>query len=190
MTSPTPVIPEPILNGMRHDSILESVLGEPFETTDPRERTLLKFVLPPWQRPEVWEDARKRRFIEGIFLGLGTGIFVVHQPDWLPGGAMKPMGGWLLDGQQRMSAIRDFVHDELSIFDGVRYNDLDLITRRRRFLRQVFPHIEIKYTLDEARLKTMYERLNFGGIPHTQADLQHMASTPAVQVAPRKVPRP
>ncbi|WP_137917206.1 DUF262 domain-containing protein [Hydrogenophaga sp. 2FB] len=183
-------LPEPILSGMRHEAILEFALGQPMGTNDDRERSLLAFVLPPWQRPEVWEVDRKRRFIEGIFLGLGTGTYVLHQLDWDSEGKPKPMAGWLIDGQQRMSAIRDFVHGGMTIFDGVSYADLDDATRKRRFLRQVFPYHEIKYTPDEARLKTLYERLNFGGIPHTQADLEHLNSTPATAQNTRKGPRP
>lgn len=175
------VLPERILKGVVREQSLEHLLGTPIEMTHPAERQLLAWVLPPWQRLEVWDVARKRAFVEGIFLGLGTGSYVVHAPDWDAGGT-KPMSGWLIDGQQRISAIRDFVRDDLVIFDGVRYSDLDTITRRRRFLSQTFPYIELSYAPDEQRLKTLYERLNFGGMGHTAADLQRLSDTPALPI--------
>ncbi|MEG1680878.1 MAG: DUF262 domain-containing protein, partial [Stenotrophomonas sp.] len=73
----------------------------PVECSSSIERNLLAYVLPPWQRDEVWSDHQKRRFIEGIFLGLGTGYYVVHAPDWDECG-QRPMSGWLIDGQQRL----------------------------------------------------------------------------------------
>ena len=173
------VLPERILRGVVREQSLEHLLGTPIEMTHPAERQLLAWVLPPWQRPEVWDVARKRAFVEGIFLGLGTGNYVVHAPDWDANGT-KPMSGWLIDGQQRLSAIRDFVRDDLEIFDGVRYSDIDQISRRRRFLGQTFPYIELSYAPDEQRLKTLYERLNFGGMGHTAADLQRLTDTPAL----------
>lgn len=180
-TAAKAVVPEPLLRGMTRDTSIEHLLGTPIETTHPAERQLLAWVLPPWQRPEVWDAARKRAFIEGIFLGLGTGSYVVHAPDWDANGT-KPMSGWLIDGQQRISAIRDFVQDDLVIFDGVRYSDIDTITRRRRFLSQTFSYIELSYAPDEQRLKTLYERLNFGGMGHTAADLQRLSDTPALPI--------
>ena len=174
-------LPERLLRGMQRDTTVEHLLGRPIETTHPAERQLLAWVLPPWQRPEVWDVSRKRAFIEGIFLGLGTGYYVVHAPDWDESG-VKPMSGWLIDGQQRISAIRDFVQGDLDIFDGVRYADIDEITRRRRFLGLNFPYIELNYAPDEQRLKTLYERLNFGGMGHTAADLQRLTDTPALSI--------
>lgn len=88
------------------------------------------------------------------------------------------MSDWLIDGQQRMTAVRDFVTDQLPIFDGVRYSQLDEITRRKRFEMVVFPSIELPYTHDEQLLRTLYERLNFGGMPHTEDDLDRVRVSP------------
>lgn len=38
--------------------------------------------------------------------------------------------------------------------------------RRRRFYRLSFPSIEVSAS-DEATLREIYDRLNFGGTPHT-----------------------
>lgn len=170
------LIPDPILSGTTREYQIDTLLGQAEEShasdhISTGGRMLMGFNLPSWQREEKWTDQQKRRFIEGIFLGLGCGYYVVHQMDWDLDANPLPMAGWLLDGQQRIAAIRDFVYGQLSIFDGVRYGDLDRPTQLRRFRRQAFPCIEIPYQVDEEHLKEVYRRLNFGGTPHTAADL-------------------
>ncbi len=171
-------IPEKILRGMTREAPIETLFHGTPDEAQGGERTLLNLFLPPWQRPEVWSVDRKKAFVEGIFLGLGTGFYVVHQLDWAPGGARKPMSGWLLDGQQRITALRDFAENEFSIFDGVFYRDLDQSTLRRRFLHVVFPYVELTYQNDEQRLREIYQRMNFGGVAHTQADFDRVDAAP------------
>lgn len=164
-------LPERLLAGANREYQVDhlfSMRGAGLARAD--ERALLCWVLPPWQREVVWSEAQQVRFIEGIFLGLGTGYYVVHGLDWEIDGTRKPMSGWLLDGQQRLTAIDRFVKNEFAIFDNIRYDDLDVATRRRRFLHVNFPCQEIPYQPDEARLKELYDRLNFGGTPHTAQD--------------------
>ena len=76
-------LPKPLLTGTLHDygigALVEMSAPEPAVTS---ERRLMNLTLPPWQRPEVWSEDQKRRFVEGIFLGLGTGYYVVHASDW------------------------------------------------------------------------------------------------------------
>lgn len=162
------LLPAPLLNGVRREYQISHLFDvSPIDPTIPGERRLLGLVLPPWQRPEVWTVEQKVRFIEGVFLGLGTGYYVVHAPDWEDSGKPKRMAGWLLDGQQRITAIRDFMADRFSIFDGVLFSSLDHGTARRRFLFQSFPCFEVTYTWDESLLRDLYDRLIFGGTPHT-----------------------
>lgn len=181
-------LPEKILRSGANAATIGQLLMDPLETTQPGERNLMHWVLPPWQRPEVWDVARKRKFVEGIFLGLGTGIYVVHQPDWDAGGT-KPMSGWLLDGQQRITAIRDFIQDDLAIFDGMKHSDLTTAERRSRWEHQSFPYVEIPYQRDESMLREIYHRLNFGAfVPHGQADAQRVVDTPFVSGMDRVEP--
>lgn len=174
-------LPARLLAGRtREYSIGHLLEAAPIGATVAEERRLLVWVLPPWQRDEVWTTNQKRRFIEGVFLGLGTGFYVVHAPDWDECGE-RPMAGWLIDGQQRLSAIRDFIEDKLEIFDGIRYSDLDKPTKLRRFLRVSFPCLELEYQEDEERLRELYSRLNFSGTAHTAADLNRLISMPPLQ---------
>lgn len=163
-------LPKPLLRGTHRDY----AIGHLIETsgarpTIPAERQLLNLVLPPWQRPEVWTMSQKQRFIEGIFLGLGCGFYVVNGQDWDKDGNDLPQSGWLLDGQQRISAIRDFLNGTLVVFEDVSYPAMER-KDQLRFLRNPFTCIELDYTDNENTLKDLYDRLNFGGTPHTEQD--------------------
>lgn len=170
-------LPKPLLTGVSRSFSIEHLLprhGLP-NPVAPADQ-LLRFTLPPWQRPEVWTDAQKVRFIEGVFLGLGTGFYVVHASDWDNQGNPLPMSEWLIDGQQRMTAIRDFVLGEIAIFDGTRYSDISIIDLRRRFFHVPFPSIEVEFSGNESLLQELYDRLNYGGTAHTQNDQEHFRS--------------
>lgn len=161
-------IPAPLLKGSRCEYTLSRLFEmTPVDPTMPSERTLMGLVLPPWQRPEVWSIHQKQRFIEGIFYGLGCGYYVTNGFDWDAKGKSLPMAGWLIDGQQRIAAIRDFMNNAFAVFDDVYFHSLSR-AERMRFHRQPFPCVELDYTDDEAVLIDLYDRLNFGGTPHTE----------------------
>ncbi|ALN21825.1 DUF262 domain-containing protein [Ectopseudomonas mendocina] len=168
-------LPSPLLEGCNRQYDIDLLTRrEATKITREGERQLMCWVLPVWQRDPSWSEEQQIRFIEGIFLGLGTGYYVVHGSDWHIDGEVKPMSGWLIDGQQRITAIKKFLDGELAIFDGIRFGDLDRPTQLRRFLRMPFPCIELEYQEDEERLKELYKRLCFGGTPHTAADLARL----------------
>lgn len=176
-------LPPPLLNGTHRETCIEHLLEESSvhraDWEQANERRLFGMVLPPWQRPEVWPVENQRRFIEGVFLGLGAGHHVVNGADFYDGtGEPKPMSGWLLDGQQRITAIRDFLDGKFAIFDGIYKDDLAAIDLRRRFLRAKFVRVELEYTDDEQALKELYFRLAFSGVSHTEEDLERLVQTP------------
>lgn len=162
-------IPAPILEGRLRLYTLGHLI-EGAEVPVPRdgERVLLRQVLPPWQRPEVWSLEQKRNFVESLFLGMSCGIYVVNGLDWDENGR-KPMAGWVLDGQQRLSALRDFFFGGMVVFEDVTFESLSS-AQRMRFLRKPLGCHELDYIADEAVLKGVYNRLNFGGTPHAEAE--------------------
>lgn len=124
------------------------------------ERALGPFVLPPFQRPPVWSREQKVSFIESCWLGLPIGAYVVNMaPDF-----SSPYDLWLLDGQQRITAILDYMADEFPVFDH-NYSDLPERDKRAWGFSRVFTCLETSIE-DEAELREIYNRLAYGGTPH------------------------
>lgn len=163
-------IPRKLLRGTNRSYDIERlIVMKPAHSATPSERVLFGLRLPPWQRPACWTDEQQARLIESILMGLGCGYYVTNGMDWDSDGAPLPMAGWLLDGQQRITAIRDFIAGDVAIFDGMSWKDLSE-REKRSFLREPFPCHELDYTSDEAVLLDLYDRLNFGGTPHSIED--------------------
>lgn len=87
-----------------------------FKSSDPDIETLVRRVerglidlQPDFQRGEVWSTAKKQRLIDSIIRGWH--VPPIHL-------VKRDQQGWdVLDGQQRLTAIRDFVRGEFAI-DG------------------------------------------------------------------------
>jgi hypothetical protein len=125
------------------------------------ERALADFTLPPFQRPPVWSLAQKVRFIESIWQGLPLGAYVVNRVVAMDGDLRYD--GWLLDGQQRITAIVEYVADAFPVM-GYRWSGLTK-GDRRQFDMTPMSYLETQLT-DPVLLREVYERLAYGGTAH------------------------
>jgi hypothetical protein len=126
------------------------------------ERAIGPFVLPPFQRPPVWTPEQKIRFIESCWMGLPIGAYVVNAA------YDTPYDQWLLDGQQRITAIFDYVGDEFPVY-GLFYSELTVPEKRQWTNGIVFTRLEVKHQ-NTAELREVYDRLAYGGTPHDPTD--------------------
>lgn len=119
---------------------------------------------PDFQRDHVWTEAQQIAWLEFFFRGGKTGrtIYFNH-PGW--------MSHWngtltLVDGKQRLEAIRRFLENEIPIFGSYRneYTDkpwgplhgLEICVNNLKTRKAV-----IRWYLD----------MNAGGTPHTSAEI-------------------
>lgn len=123
------------------------------------ERALGWLILPPFQRPPVWSRAQQARFIESMWQGLPLGVYVYNRPDR----SDSPLDCWLLDGQQRVTALLAYAAGEFEVL-GYRFPDLGRADQRA-FENLVFPALETCLD-DEAECLEVYDRLAYGGTPH------------------------
>lgn len=120
--------------------------------------------LPPWQRGLVWSTTQQQRFIESAWLGLHLGMVVVNGVRHSKRGTLHPLSGLLLDGQQRLAAIEAYLDSRFAV-SGHYWHQL-AAHERARFARTPFTRCEVS-VWDEARLRDLYDRMNFGGTAHT-----------------------
>lgn len=168
------------------DYDLEGIAGYILETSlstyhqynrNPTSPKFCGFYLPPFQRPECWDLQRKINLIESLFCGIDIGVFLVVNNFDCP-----KIDGWLIDGQQRLSAIRDFVLDKFSVFNGqlsysnmaevnLTFANTDEVRPARIFWRRGYIHIgRITDITDESILREIYNRHNFGGVAHKESE--------------------
>lgn len=167
-------LPQKLLKGAQRMFDIEHVLTRGGEsTTMEGERQLYSLLLPPWQRPPVWTLEQQTRYVENVFLGYPPGQYVTNGPDYENSGS-KPMSGWLIDGQQRITALGAFWQNKLPVFGSMHFDDLSKSEQRNRFMHVTFPALELDYIDDEQILKDIYYRLAFGGTAHTKADLERL----------------
>jgi hypothetical protein len=138
----------------RHD------MAKRFAPLQEGERQLGWFVLPPFQRPPVWTMTQQIRFIESCWMGLPIGSFVYNQTS----DAYSRFDNWLLDGQQRMTAVLDYVNDQFPVYTYF-FSELTDIDHRKWSMSVSFPCMKTQCE-DEAELREIYDRLAYGGTPH------------------------
>jgi hypothetical protein len=177
-----------------------------FSTQDPDIETIVRRIeendydlQPDFQRGDVWTPPKQKRLIDSVLRGW-------HIP---PVHLVARAGGLsdVLDGQQRLTAIRDFLrgdfaidgsiepHDaEIKALHGLRYGELpDQVKKRiKRFTIRVFeltdyspdePH-ELFFRLNQPTNLTEAEKRNaFIGLPRNQVkDLVRLASAHGMTV--------
>lgn len=156
-------IPESWFRASTHNTTMSFLKGPSQRRELPLragERALGWFVLPPFQRPPVWTLAQKVRFVESCWLRLPIGAFIYNRPER----SGSPYENWLLDGQQRVTAVLGYVEDEFPVF-GRLFSELTDTDYRFWEMSTPFPSMVTNID-DEAQLLEVYDRLAYGGTPH------------------------
>jgi hypothetical protein len=122
-------------------------------------RTVMGFCLPTWQRGFVWTEQQNISFIESAWRGVTIGTYTYNQTD-----SIHPLDNILIDGQQRMRAIQDYMDDKFKVF-GWLFSELTTPDMRRWMMAVSFPCF-ITNTTDEKYLREYYNLMNFGGTAH------------------------
>jgi hypothetical protein len=141
----------------------------------------------PYQRGHVWGIDQKVALIRSMLLGLPIGNVVVNFPGNYP--AKGPVYR-VIDGKQRITAIREFVEDGFAVpaewFDKadrvtdaatIRFSELSR-PAQRSFEMSTVPEVvsSVKTVAEEAEI---FRLLNSGGTPQTDADLARAAAVEA-----------
>jgi hypothetical protein len=127
-----------------------------------------RYEIPDWQRQEVWSLDKKRRLIDTILRGWKLPKFYFQKTQ------ENPDEFDVVDGQQRLTAIWEFMDGELNLsseqaakFGGVNYTGLPEI------LSDAFDDYEIEYdeitNATDPEVKEFFQRLQ-EGLPLTSSE--------------------
>lgn len=123
---------------------------------------------PDFQRAHVWTEQQQASYIEYMLRGGEVGRRIIFNNE---AGVDDPWWGKmiLIDGKQRLEAVRKFLNDEIRTF-GHLFSEFE--GRMRIFQNDfVFCVCNLRTRADILQL---YLNINAGGTPHTQEELDRV----------------
>lgn len=138
---------------------------------------------PSYQRRHRWKDETSSRLIESLLLNIPIPTIYLSQDVDLDTDMDDSIPIFtVIDGQQRLSAIRDFMSGDLVLtglevldtLNGFAYEDLPKFLKRRLDDRTI-GCLRIDSTVDELVKYDIFERLNSGSVELTPQELRNAA---------------
>ena len=122
---------------------------------------------PDFQRGHVWDEPRQIAYVEYVLRGgLGSSEFRLNHPGW-----MKSWKGSfvLVDGLQRITALRRFLAGEIPAFGGYigEYEDPEQLN----MFTVAFRVNDLRTRADVLR---WYLEINTGGVVHTAEEIERV----------------
>ena len=123
-----------------------------------------KFIIQPdFQRAHVWTEKQQIAFVEFLLRGGKSGRDIyLNCPDWDSGDTCPDTV--VVDGLQRLTAVRKFVAGQLFVFDSYTIDDFEYVNN----IDLIFHTNNLK-TREE--VLNWYLEMNSGGTPHTEEEL-------------------
>jgi uncharacterized protein with ParB-like and HNH nuclease domain len=121
---------------------------------------------PDFQRAHVWTPAQQSAWIEFVLRGGRTGLVIyLNNPGWHSRrGAYNDFV--LVDGKQRIEALRRFFNDEIPAFGSLHSEFADEPDWLRQNMR-----INVNDLPTRKDVLTWYIEMNSGGTPHTDDEI-------------------
>ena len=147
-----------------------------FETTFNRWTEAYGLNLDPeFQRPHVWSQETKIKFIEFILRGGVVQPLRFNSPVFGGHDHAKhsdlPEDVVLVDGKQRLQAIMEFIDNKIPVFDGKYLSDFDnpdLVLRRTSIT------VQMNKLQTKRELYQWYLEMNEGQVAHTEEELDRV----------------
>jgi hypothetical protein len=127
--------------------------------------------VPVYQRDYVWTQDDQRALIRSLLQGYDIGLFVFVDNKW-----DEPID--VLDGKQRINAIRAFYESRLEV-DGYYYHTLSWLDRHM-IDRRMVQVCEFKNDLDLEKRLRIFLATNHAGVPQNE---EHIAKVKAALAA-------
>lgn len=123
---------------------------------------------PDFQRGHVWTEDKQIAFVEFCLKGGQSSRTILwNHPNWRGTFQGKMV---LVDGKQRLEAVRKFLRNELPIFGGNYLKDFD---DPKKLLRSSDAYLILSVNNLKTRKEVLewYLQLNTGGVVHTQEEI-------------------
>ncbi len=134
-------------------------------------RFVMGMPVPTWARGLEWDIGQKSRFISAVWSGGNLGSYLTN--DWyepvISSRALAVNSEILVDGQQRLHSLEEYLLDRLAIPDAQGQPRIwsELGNReRKRFLSTIFTHVRVS-SGDEVGLRGTYDLCALGVVPRS-----------------------
>lgn len=136
-----------------------------------KDDTTDRYFVPTYQRNLAWREEQKSQFIESLLVGLPIPFMFFYQT---PHGTME-----IVDGSQRMRAMRAFLKEKMRLRDlvlvpelnGFRFEDLPG-DRRNKLEDVTIRTIVLDTNTDAATRAEMFARINRAGTAANEAEIR------------------
>ena len=126
---------------------------------------------PDYQRGHVWTTEQQVAYVEFQLMGGQISRSLIFNAPFWNKRSVDPKDTYveLLDGKQRLEAVRSFVRGDIEVFGG-KFGDF----------KGRFPVMEYRFRFQVCCLETreevlaLYLRINAGGTPHSEAELDRV----------------
>lgn len=125
------------------------------------------YNIPEYQRELKWTKIQKQSLIQSILLGNPIGDFLIKEVEDNDGATFHY---YIIDGQQRINAIREFAIGKLKLADGRTIKDLHYSDGRAFFDYSTFNGWKVRNISLEDEVKLYLEK-NIGGTNHTKREI-------------------
>jgi hypothetical protein len=122
---------------------------------------------PYFQRGHVWSDDKQIAYVEFCLKGGESSRDILfNSPNWMSTYKGEMV---LVDGKQRLEAVRKFIRNELPIFGGNYLNDFD--DPRLLLRRDAYFIFKVNTLKTKKEVLQWYLDLNTGGVVHTEEEI-------------------
>lgn len=148
-------------------------MGQWWDENTAREEGIIIELEPDFQRGHVWTEHQQISYVEHCLRGGSTGRVVYFNQKGSLHDSRVPYV--LVDGLQRMTAVRKFMCSELKVFGGLTCDGMIQSSKFKKFPTQAqFFHIHVNNLQNDADVLAWYLEMNGGGTPHTQEELDRV----------------
>lgn len=135
-----------------------------------------------YQRDFVWSEDDKRTLIDSIYNNIDCGKILVRKRSWneiskqVKNGETEVAFLDIVDGKQRLKAIKDFLEDKFQDSYGNYFSDLSDIAQRRLLEHQLFSYSELPENCPDEIVIQQFLKLNFCGVAQSQSHVSYVKS--------------
>lgn len=133
-----------------------------------------------YQRDFCWTLQDKVNLIDSIYNGIDCGKILIRKRSWETLELLESSGEKelafrdIVDGKQRLDAIRGFILGEYSDKYGNYYSDLSAVSQMKFTNHKLFSYAEMPESTTDEEVLHQFLKMNFTGVPQSQEHIDYV----------------